>query len=877
MNRDLPAAVTSRASRVASDAPPPNRADERLVEEFIPFMRNVGQCERRMGELNFTWSLIESTAKMTCPVEAKTILPTMAATRHGFGKLERQLIENLVRENLRKVQSDITARAQVVVDILIRNLYERTADVGFLATDDEIRAFVRECEGAADTPPKSIGAIRRRLEEYRAKYTVYDEIVILDRDGRVLANLDAKSEIARSSDALIRETLASDSFVETYRPSDLRPGQPRALLYSRRIDDPSSGQAIGVLVLSFRFDDEMAGIFKSLRSGADRSVMLLLDPSGTVIASSDEDHVALGRRIDAIEDATTRTIVFAGREYLARTCVTRGYQGYFGLGWRGHVMVPLDGAFRRTSADALDAIDPNTLGGVLGHAGKFAPALAGIADQADRINLSLRRVVWNGQIMAAGKRGDLLKLKSILQQISETGTRTSTLFATSIRDLYGTVVSASLDDTQSIARLAIDIMDRNLYERADDCRWWALSSSLRTTLAKPTREPAERAKMEATLEYINGLYTVYTRLVVYDRTGTIVAASNLAKDGLEAVGRSIDPAIVQQVMQLRSSQQYVVGAFAPSWLYGDKPTYMYHAAIRHPEHAGVVVGGIGIVFDAAPQFEAMLADSLPAKEGAFGLFVDRQGGVIASTSAGHPVGSVIELDAQFLALANGEGRSALIEHRGSYYVLGVSTSAGYREYKTTGDYQNDVVALVFVPVGEARANAPTLDASSLALAPGGAQGSGPQTEIAAFLIGDQVFGLPAAEVIEAVEPVGLVAVRESRRFLAGLITYQSSGDEAHPVVPVVDMRFVLGLPAAAASANQQIIVVRTPRGPLGLLVDDLVDVLEYESHQLEPVLPAIERFASFIKSIIKAGSGTNTRLLLLIEAAKLFEAAQAAG
>jgi len=35
------------------------------------------------------------------------------------------------------------AKAQVAVDIVIRNLFERTADIGFLATDDDIREFIR--------------------------------------------------------------------------------------------------------------------------------------------------------------------------------------------------------------------------------------------------------------------------------------------------------------------------------------------------------------------------------------------------------------------------------------------------------------------------------------------------------------------------------------------------------------------------------------------------------------------------------------------------------------------------------------------------------------------------------------------------------------
>jgi hypothetical protein len=72
----------------------------------------------------------------------ETILPTMNATRDGFKLLERQLISNLVQENVTKPVQEINFKAQVIIDIVVCNLFERTADVGFLAMDDAIREFI---------------------------------------------------------------------------------------------------------------------------------------------------------------------------------------------------------------------------------------------------------------------------------------------------------------------------------------------------------------------------------------------------------------------------------------------------------------------------------------------------------------------------------------------------------------------------------------------------------------------------------------------------------------------------------------------------------------------------------------------------------------
>ena len=59
------------------------------IDRFLPYMRDVVRCEQSLRELNTMWRMIESAAKMNCPVEAKTILPTMAATRAYSGDRDR--------------------------------------------------------------------------------------------------------------------------------------------------------------------------------------------------------------------------------------------------------------------------------------------------------------------------------------------------------------------------------------------------------------------------------------------------------------------------------------------------------------------------------------------------------------------------------------------------------------------------------------------------------------------------------------------------------------------------------------------------------------------------------------------------------------------
>lgn len=99
------------------------------------------------------------------------------------------------------------------------------------------------------------------------------------------------------------------------------------------------------------------------------------------------------------------------------------------------------------------------------------------------------------------------------------------MFQRSIANLHKTVVSSVLEDSHFQASLAIDIMDRNLYEQANDCRWRALTSSFRELLAESELSESGRDHIPSILAYINGLYTVYTNLIVFDANGRIVAVS----------------------------------------------------------------------------------------------------------------------------------------------------------------------------------------------------------------------------------------------------------------------------------------------------------------------------------------------------------------
>ncbi len=475
-------------------------------QDFLPYLTEVSKCGSELSKLNDQWDNVRLLCEMDCPVQSKNILPEMAKIQKSFSDLQHDLVDALITESFHKLEQKAIPKAQVAVDILIRNLYERTADIGFLATDGDVRRFAAKREHTDQGRKK----IRERLREYTAKYTVYNEVIILDKDFTVLANLDGENHILgqKIDDPLLEETIHTDrTFLETFRPSPLQTRRKRAHIFSCKICDENSGEAVGVICLCFRFMNETDAIFQKLASSNDGYIVSVIDGNNVVLASSDPYQLPEGIKVEPVSDGENRIVNYRGQEYYAKTLPSGGYQGYLGLGWKGHVMVPLNLAFKGKTADILEKIDPAIMAGLMKQARSFSSALQKIISQTQKINRSLKSIVFNGQIVTRENSEDqeFTRLRPLLNYISKMGSGIGQIFDSSVQNLFATVISSNMRNSAFLAMLAVDIMDRNLYERSDDCRWWALNPSFRAVLAQDGITDCDRKKLTDILSYINSL------------------------------------------------------------------------------------------------------------------------------------------------------------------------------------------------------------------------------------------------------------------------------------------------------------------------------------------------------------------------------------
>jgi purine-binding chemotaxis protein CheW len=100
-------------------------------------------------------------------------------------------------------------------------------------------------------------------------------------------------------------------------------------------------------------------------------------------------------------------------------------------------------------------------------------------------------------------------------------------------------------------------------------------------------------------------------------------------------------------------------------------------------------------------------------------------------------------------------------------------------------------------------------------------------QLCSFRLDGQLFGVPVELVQEVLRRQELTPVPLSSRGLAGLVNLRGH------VVSVIDLRTRIGLPRRPAESAGVHVIVRSSDGPVGLLVDEIGDVIDLDEETFE--------------------------------------------
>ncbi|ARP95449.1 methyl-accepting chemotaxis protein [Bordetella genomosp. 13] len=151
----------------------------------------------------------------------------------------------------------------------------------------------------------------------------------------------------------------------------------------------------------------------------------------------------------------------------------------------------------------------------------------------------------------------------------------------------------------------IETMDRNLYERSCDVRWWATDSSLVDLLQSPDDQAARHASQR--LGVILDSYTVYLDLWVADAQGRVVATGRPDRYAHACDANVAHAEWFRRGMATADGGDYAALDICHEPLLDGAQVATYATAIRAgAERDGKPLGVLGIFFDWARQAETVV-------------------------------------------------------------------------------------------------------------------------------------------------------------------------------------------------------------------------------------------------------------------------------
>jgi hypothetical protein len=226
-----------------------------------------------------------------------------------------------------------------MIDIIDRNLYERSCDVRWWATD----SAVVDC--ATQQTPAACDLASSRLGVILDSYTVYLDLWVASANGKVLANGRPQQYSVKGSNVAKEEwfrraldTASGADFVACDISHSKELGGAAVATYATavRAGGQVNGKVIGALGIFFDWDKQSQLVVDSVRLAEEERAAtkcLIVNADHKIIASHARTDLnktfplaTEGRNIGSYVDAEGRLIGFA---------LTPGYETYKGLGWYG--------------------------------------------------------------------------------------------------------------------------------------------------------------------------------------------------------------------------------------------------------------------------------------------------------------------------------------------------------------------------------------------------------------------------------------------------------------------------------------------------------------------------------------------------------------
>ncbi|MCR4319116.1 MAG: methyl-accepting chemotaxis protein [Candidatus Brocadiaceae bacterium] len=322
-----------------------------------------------------------------------------------------------------------------------------------------------------------------------------------------------------------------------------------------------------------------------------------------------------------------------------------------------------------------------------------------LSSNMDKAIKDIQRITFQSRILSLNAKVEAARAGGIGSAFSVVATEMGSL-SHEIENLVENLENKSSKDFKEIAKINdhiaidyrglrlsdlaltnIDLIDRNLYERSCDVRWWATDNSFVDALTKNTQDAYDFASKR--MGIILDAYTVYFDLVLCNLEGTIVA--NGKRELYDSVGK--DASVTKWFnasLKCATGDDFGWETVHRSPLVNGELVLLYSAAIRkNGDKYGKILGVLGIIFKYAALAQTIVENTSLSKEENLKsriCIVDGKGLVLADSDKKN-LEDIIDFRGKHELFENKKG-FIIAEYKNSNCCIAHAKAPGYETYTT---------------------------------------------------------------------------------------------------------------------------------------------------------------------------------------------------